>query len=144
MNITALRSLAFMGCFLVIVVATVSVAGAQTFGPAVNGEPITDNEIEQRTRLNFLATHRRPARQDVINELSDENKKIQETQKFGIDPTNDEVDYAYAYLSSQMRITPEQLTKSLEKQGIQVNTVKQRLKADIARKALIRLRYKYS
>jgi hypothetical protein len=43
-----------------------------------------------------------------------------------------------------MRITPEQFTKSFEKQGIRVDAIKQRIKADMARKALVRLRYNYS
>ena len=40
-----------------------------------------------------------------------------------------------------MRITPEQLTKSLEGQGIRLDTLKQRIKAIIARRSLFRLRY---
>jgi peptidyl-prolyl cis-trans isomerase SurA len=144
MSTTAQRSLAIVSCFVVIVTASVLVAGAQSLGPAVNSEPVTDTEIDQRTKLDLLTTHRQSARQDVIKALSNEKRMIKETEKWGIDPTNDEVDAAYAYLSSRMRITPEQLTKSLERQGIRVDTVKLRIRADMARKALIRLHYRYA
>ena len=47
----------------------------------VNGEPITNLDIEQRTKLNFLTTHKQPPRQEVIDELIDEKVKIKEGQE---------------------------------------------------------------
>ena len=43
-----------------------------------------------------------------------------------------------------MRITPDQLTKSLESQGIRPDTLKARLKADMVWTSLVRGRYKES
>ena len=62
----------------------------------VNGEPITNYDIEQRSKLIFLTTRKPPARQDVINELIDEKVKIKEGKKFGVDPTSSDVDQSYA------------------------------------------------
>ena len=59
---------------------------AQTVAVMVNGEPITNYDIEQRGKLNALTTHKPPVRQDVINELIDEKVKIREGKKFGVDP----------------------------------------------------------
>ena len=59
---------------------------AQTVAVMVNGEPITNYDIEQRTKLNFLTTHKQPTRQEVIDELIDEKVKIKEAKKFGVDP----------------------------------------------------------
>ena len=84
----------------------------------VNGEPITNYDIEQRTKLNVLSTHKPPTRQEVIDELIDEKVKIKEAKKFGVDPTASDIDAVVRAMSSRMRITPEQLTKSLESQGI--------------------------
>ena len=58
----------------------------------VNGEPITNYDIEQRTKLNFLTTHKQMPRQDVINELINEKVKIKEAKKFGVDPSSSDVD----------------------------------------------------
>ena len=44
-------------------------ARAQTIVVMVNGEPITNMDIEQRTKLTFMTTHKQPNRQEVINEL---------------------------------------------------------------------------
>ena len=80
----------------------------------VNGEPITNYDIEQRSKLTFLTTHKPASRQEVIDELIDEKVKIKEGKKFGVDPTASDIDQSYAAMSARMRITPEQLTKSLE------------------------------
>ena len=39
---------------------------AQTVAVMVNGEPITNYDIEQRSKLNFLTTHKPADRQQVI------------------------------------------------------------------------------
>jgi peptidyl-prolyl cis-trans isomerase SurA len=117
-------------------------ARAQTVAVMVNGEPITDFDIEQRSKLDLLSTHKQPARQDVINELIDEKLKIREAKQFGVDPSASDIDQAYAQMSSRMRITPDQLTKSLESQGIRPDTLKARIKTDMVWTSLVRGRYK--
>ena len=117
---------------------------AQTVAVMVNGEPITNYDIEQRSKLTFLTTHKAADRQQVINELIDEKVKIKEGKKFGVDPSISDIDQSYAAMSSRMRITPEQLTKSLESQGIRPDTLKARMKAEMVWTSLIRGRYKES
>jgi peptidyl-prolyl cis-trans isomerase SurA len=117
---------------------------AQTVAVMVNGEPITNYDIEQRSKLTFLTTHKPADRQQVINELIDEKVKIKEGKKFGVDPSISDIDQSYAAMSSRMRITPEQLTKSLESQGIRPDTLKARMKAEMVWTSLIRGRYKES
>jgi peptidyl-prolyl cis-trans isomerase SurA len=121
-----------------------SPASAQTIAVMVNGEPITNYDIEQRSKLILLSTHKQAARQDVINELIDEKVKIKEAKKFSIDPTSTDVDNAFANMSSRMHITTEQLTKMLEAQGVRPDTMKQRLKAEMVWTSLVRGRFKES
>jgi peptidyl-prolyl cis-trans isomerase SurA len=110
----------------------------------VNGEPITNYDIEQRSKLLMLSTHKPPDRQQVIDELIDEKVKIREGKKFGIDPSASDVDQSYASMSGRMHITAEQMTKSLEGQGIRPDTLKSRLKAEMVWSNLVRGRYKES
>jgi peptidyl-prolyl cis-trans isomerase SurA len=133
-----------MGCVALLVggMSVPAPAQAQTVVVMVNGEPITDFDIEQRTKLDVLSTHKAPPRQDVINELIDEKVKIKEAKKFGVDPTSSDIDQTYAQVSQRMRITPDQLTASLEKQGIRPDTLKQKLKTDLVWGSLVRGRYK--
>jgi peptidyl-prolyl cis-trans isomerase SurA len=133
---------------LVVCIATifsplyVSPAHSQTVVVMVNGEPITDYDIEQRSKLNFLTVHKQAVRQDVINELVDEKLKIKEAKKFGVDPSGSDIDQSYGEMAGRMRITGDQLTKSLESQGIRPETLKSRIKADMVWTALVRGRYK--
>jgi len=117
---------------------------AQSVACMVNGDPITNYDIEQRTKLNFLTTRQQMPRQDVINELISEKVKVKEAKKFGVDPGTSDIDEAYSGMSSRMRITSDQLTKTLEAQGIRPETLKARLKAEMVWTSLVRGRYKES
>ena len=134
-----------LGCAVgLVLLGCASPLRAQTVAVMVTGEPITNYDIEQRSKLTFLTTHKPADRQQVINELIDEQVKIREGKKFGVDPTASDIDQSYAGMSSRMRITPEQLTKSLESQGIRPDTLKARIKAEMVWTSLVRGRYKES
>ncbi|HMH99659.1 MAG TPA: SurA N-terminal domain-containing protein [Bradyrhizobium sp.] len=134
------------GCAVALAVLTGGVAPlrAQSVAVMVNGEPITNYDIEQRSKLNFLTTHKQQSRQEVINELIDEKVKIREAKRFGVDPTSSDIDQSFAAMSQRMRITPDQLAKTLEAQGIRPETMKARMKADMVWTSLVRGRYKES
>ncbi|WP_291693352.1 SurA N-terminal domain-containing protein [Bradyrhizobium sp.] len=108
----------------------------------VNGDPITDFDVEQRTKLDFLSTHKASSRQEVLNELIEQKLKIKEAKKFGVDPSGSDIDQAYSEMSSRMHITADQLSKSLEAQGIRPETLKARIKSDMVWTSLVRGRYK--
>jgi peptidyl-prolyl cis-trans isomerase SurA len=117
---------------------------AQTVAVMVNGEPITNYDIEQRSKLNTLSTHKPAVRQEVINELIDEKVKIREAKKYSVDPTSSDIDQMFSEMSSRMHLTPDQLTKTLAAQGIRTDTLKSRLRADMVWSSLVRGRFKES
>jgi peptidyl-prolyl cis-trans isomerase SurA len=134
-----------LGCAAVLILMGCgSPLHAQTVAVMVNGEPITNYDIDQRTKLNFLTTHKPAVRQQVIDELIDEKVKIKEGKKFGVDPTATDIDQSFAAMSSRMRTTPEALAKSLESQGVRPETLKARMKAEMVWTSLVRGRYKES
>jgi peptidyl-prolyl cis-trans isomerase SurA len=125
-----------------LLISPISPLRAQTVAVMVNGEPITDYDIEQRSKLNFLTTHQQANRQEVVNELIDEKVKIREAKKFGVDPSSSDIDQSYSAMSSRMRLSADQLTKTLENQGIRPETLRSRIKADMVWGSLVRGRYK--
>jgi len=137
-----LLALVIGGVAALVLPACISPLYAQTIVVMVNGDPITDYDIEQRSKLDFLTTHKQSSRQDVLNELIDDKVKIKEAKKYGVDPTSSDIDQAFASMGSRMRITPEQLAKSLESQGIRAETLKARIKSDLVWTSLVRGRYK--
>src|SRR3954470_6351791 len=70
-----------LGCAAVLLLAGAPLH-AQAVAVMVNGEPITNYDIEQRSKLNFLTTRKPPVRKTVIDELIDEKVKIKEGKKF--------------------------------------------------------------
>jgi len=140
-----LRSL-ITGCAVALAVLAggVSPSPAQSVACMINGEPITNFDIEQRTKLNFLTTRKQMPRQEVIDELTNEKVKIKEAKKYGVDPGVSDIDQAYAGMGTRMRLSPEQLTKSLEGSGVRPDTLKSRIKAEMVWTSLVRGRFKES
>lgn len=126
------------------VMACAAPSHAQSVAVMVNGDPITNYDIEQRSKLDLLTTRKPAERQQVVNELIDEKLKIKEAKKFGVDPSASDVDQAFASMSGRMHVSAEQLTKSLESQGIRPDTLKARIRADMVWTSLVRGRYKES
>jgi peptidyl-prolyl cis-trans isomerase SurA len=131
------------GVALALIAGTSLPASAQVI-VMVNGEPITNFDIEQRSKLIMLSTHKPPDRQEVLNELIDEKLKIKEGKKFGIDPSANDIDQSYSAMAGRMRLTADQLTKQLESQGVRADTLKTRVRADMVWGNLVRGRYKES
>ena len=147
MTTTLFRRLALLiqGCAVALTLTGyAATCHAQSVAVMVNGEPITNYDIEQRTKLDFLSSHKPSTRQQVIEELIDQKVKIKEAKQFGVDPSSSDIDASFAQMSSRMRITPDQLAKSLESQGIRPETLKERIKAEMVWTSLVRGRYKES
>jgi peptidyl-prolyl cis-trans isomerase SurA len=121
-------------------IALTNEARAQTV-VVVNGDPVTQFDIEQRTKLIELSTHRNPPRNEVVDELINEKLKIQLIKRFLIDGIDKDVDLAYANMARRMHVTPKEFTENLAKQGVKIETLKSRIKADLIWNQMIRGRY---
>jgi peptidyl-prolyl cis-trans isomerase SurA len=117
-------------------------ARAQNAVVVVNGDPITNFDIDQRVKLIALSGGGKTAsRQEAIEELINDRVKIKESKKFNLDLSSSEVEVQYATMAARMRLTHEQLDKVLEGKGIRPETLKSRLKADFLWSQLVRGRY---
>jgi peptidyl-prolyl cis-trans isomerase SurA len=122
--------------------AAVSPAHAQNAVVVVNGDPITNFDIDQRVKLIGLSGGGKAAsRQDATEELINDRVKIKEGKKFNLDVSASDLEVQYATVAARMRLTHEQLDKVLEGRGIRPATLKSRLKADYIWAQLVRGRY---
>ena len=138
------RSFRFVCLAATLLAGAPSAAYAQNVVVIVNGEPITNLDIEQRTKLGALSGSKSSDRQQVLDELINEKLKIKEGKKFGVEPSGADIDGSFAQIGSRMRLSPEQLSQMLEGRGIRPETLKQRIKADTVWSSLVRGRYKDS
>jgi len=113
----------------------------------VNGEAITNLDIEQITRYNTVFGHKRLSRQEAIDQLIDDRVKIKEAKKYsilkekkeaGTDPNAGLMETIFADEAQNRKMTPEQFTTALEKAGIRRETWMIRSLADFAWGQLIR------
>jgi peptidyl-prolyl cis-trans isomerase SurA len=107
----------------------------------VNGEPITAIDIEQRSKLMQISTHKTPTREEVLDELINEILEIKEAKKFQLEASDTDVDNAYAGMAGRMGVNAAQLTELLAKQGIRPETLKLQIRAQIVWNQLVKGRY---
>jgi peptidyl-prolyl cis-trans isomerase SurA len=141
---TICRRLLAAAMMMVAVPMLATAARAQQVVVIVNGEPITALDIEQRSKLTQLSTHKAPSRQEVIEELISEKLKVREAKKFGLEISDTDVDTSYATMATRMRLTADQLTAQLAKSGLNAATLKARIRADMAWPQIVRGRYQQS
>jgi len=110
----------------------------------VNGEVITDYDVEQRTKFNTMTTHKTPPRQDVIEELIDEKLKVQIGRRYKIEIADSDVDSSYADMAKRMHLSPDQLTQTLTQSGVDSKTLKARIRADTTWQYIIRGKFQSS
>jgi peptidyl-prolyl cis-trans isomerase SurA len=143
-RIAGRRSLARAALAVAIVLASASIAFAQEIVALVDGVPITELDIAQRSKLEQLSTQKMPARQDVLNTLIDEILEVKEAARFEIKVPKSEIDSSFANVAQHMGINTQKLTDILNHAGSSADALKGRLKAQLAWNALVRGRFKAS
>lgn len=114
---------------------------AQSIAAMVNGEAITNTDIEQRIKLTMLTAKKTITREEALNELIDDKLKIKEGKRYGLDLSASDIDSAYANMASRMRMNEEQMSKTLENSGVRPQTLKSKMKADMTWGNLVRGRF---
>ncbi len=85
-----------------------------------------------------------PGRQEAIDSLIDETLEIREAKRYTIEPATSDVDDAYSGVASNMGVDAQKLTQILANGGASEDTLKHRLRAQMAWSSLVRGRYKVS
>jgi peptidyl-prolyl cis-trans isomerase SurA len=128
---------------LLVTATAISGANAQNVAAFVNGEPITALDIDQRSKLLEVSspTHKAPTRAEVLDELINEKLQIREAKRWGIDPSDADIDGAFASTAQRMHQTTDQFTQTLIKTGVTPQTFRARLRAQLVWQPLVRGRY---
>jgi len=119
-------------------------ATAQQVVAFVNGQPITVLDIEHRAKFLQMSNKKVPSRKEVMDSLIDEILEITEAKRYGLDIPDEQVNESYNLVASRMGIDGPKLTQLLTAGGASDDTLKRRLKAQMAWTNLVRGRYKAS
>lgn len=124
------RALGAMLIGLALTLGVVSTASAATV-VTVNGEPISDLQVDQRLRL-FRMEGNNTGRNGALQQLITEAIQLQEAKRLGINISNAQVDDAFLQISRNLNVSRDRLTQMLEQGGVSAQTLQDRLRAAIA------------
>jgi peptidyl-prolyl cis-trans isomerase SurA len=129
---------------LAMTIALPAPCSAQQVVARVNGEPITAVDLAQRMRLKQISGDKNINRQQTLDELIDEQLKLQTAARYRIDISETEVDTVVSNMAARMRATPQQFAKQLQGAGLSINTLRRKLRADIAWNGIVRGKFQAS
>ena len=117
----------------------------------VNGDVITQTDVDQRLALLAIANGNRIAadevdrlRQQVLRNLIDETLQIQAAKVEKIDIKNSDVDRTITRVASNVKQTPEQLASYLEANGSSIRSLRRQIEGEIAWQRLQRAKIEVS
>ena len=103
----------------------------------VNGQPITVLDVTQRQKLHQVSTRRSVPRQEVIEELINEQVKIQQAARLGIAVTDSDVDRLFGQMAQSTGRKIVDLAAELTRAGVDVPRFKNRIRAESAWRQLM-------
>jgi len=113
-------------------------AAQSTIKAIVNDTPITSYDIDNRLRFLKLTSRGKATRKQAVDQLIDEQIKLQEAKRRNVSVPETEVDQAYGGIATRAKLSPAKLSAALRQQGINPITLKNRIRADIAWNRIVR------
>ena len=111
----------------------------------VNGDVITDTDLEQRLNLVIAANggkvadeERERLRLQVLRNLIDERLQIQEAKAKEITVEKKDVDDTFTRVAKNFKRTPDNFDEYLRQRGASATTLRQQIKAELAWNRLLR------
>ncbi len=133
------RSLAAALCVALAMLIPAVAQAQSTIRMVVNGRPITSYDISQRVALQQVGGERASsaaATQQLINEAI----QLSELERLGANVSDGQITSAFAGIASQVQMTPANFTSALRQAGINPDTLRGRLRAQIAWSMLLQRR----
>ncbi len=103
-----------------------------------NGSPITELDIQQRTKLLATSTRQRLTRKEIIQQLIDDRLKIAKAKTYGLVVSESQVDQAFTNMAQRQGVSPERFSEFLSRSGVTPYAVKQRIRAELTWGQMIR------
>ncbi len=129
-------------CVAVAVIATLlalasSSAFAQEIVASINGDPITNIDIDERMKM--LRVLRKTATRDAaIESLFTDRLEIREADKFGVDPKDSDISQQIVTVAQEMKLAPDALVEALQHAGVTPDHFKAHFRADLAFNVLVK------
>jgi peptidyl-prolyl cis-trans isomerase SurA len=122
-------------CVAAAIASFVAIAGKPAFAQeiiaSINGDPITNIDIDERMKL--LRVMRKTATRDgAIESLFTDRLETQEANKFGVNPRDSDVSQQIIKTAQDMKIAPDALVGAFEHAGVTADHFKAHFRADMS------------
>lgn len=104
----------------------------------VNGVPITELDVVQRSKILQLTTHKSPTHKEALQALVDDQVKIFVAKHYQVLATDQDVENAFATVAQRSHVSTRQMEEQMTRQGLSVTAFKSKLRADISWGNLVR------
>lgn len=128
---------------IVLMPAVAPFANASGIVAVVNGAVITDFDIGQRQRLERLLSggKRRLSKSSALNALIDDKLKLIEARDRNRSPSDSDIDNAISNMARNAKMNSKRMVGIFRQAGVNEQTLKDWLKAQLAWRSLIRSRF---
>ena len=137
------------GIALMSAAPTASAQQVEGIAAVVNDQPITTLDVRDRMRLIISSAGVQPTEEmlariqdQAIRGLVDETLQLQQAAEFDLEVEEAEVDDAIADIATRSGATVQEVEDDLAASGIDINTLRQQVKAEIAWQILVSGRYR--
>jgi peptidyl-prolyl cis-trans isomerase SurA len=111
----------------------------------VNDGPISEYDIDQRTRFLAISTQQQPSpelKKQATDMLIDELLQMQESRKLSVTVNEDDVTTVLKGMAEKNNLDVEGLTTALGKAGVNIKTLKDRIRAQLAWQDTVRRKFR--
>lgn len=108
----------------------------------VNDEPITSYDIQQRTKMLRVFTGGQQGEKQAIDQLIEERLMLQEAKRRNVEVTDEEVEAELGNRARSAKLDATQFTQALRQAGVDPQTFKEFLRANIAWGEVVRARFR--
>lgn len=114
-------------------------AATQEIVAVVNDAAISDSDLEKRMRLIMASSGlpntkeiRKKMMPQVLSGLINEQLMLQEAEKYNLEVDSAAIDAGVAQIAQQNKMDPNQFVAMVKKSGIDISTMRQQVKAQVA------------
>ena len=111
-------------------------AFAQAIIASINGDPITNIDIDERMKM-LRVLHKPATREAAIESLFTDRLETQEANKFGINPRDSDISQQIVKTAQAMKMAPEALVGAFEHAGVTADHFKAHFSADMGFAVLV-------